>query len=81
MDGRMFLFSYFDSVKMKYVFNAALLFVSERVETAEQWRCVTLLVHSAYQIVVEEVAPQRSRRQVSDCYEVTESLHVYYTQQ
>lgn len=39
-----------------------------------------LLVCSAYQIVVEEVNPQRTRRQASsDCYEViTDPLHTPY---
>lgn len=37
--------------------------------------CNCLLVYSAYQIVVEEVNPQRTRRQASsDCYEVIINL-------
>lgn len=37
--------------------------------------CNCLLVFSAYQVVVEEVNPQRTRRQASsDCYEVIINL-------
>lgn len=45
------------------------------IEVIRRAPCCHVL-HSAYQIVVEEVNPQRTRRQASsDCYEVIKNLH------